>query len=480
MTTGPSKVNPEVSDFITTLTTAETGRVLTKRHTPDGVVDFDGGAWFTSREVSIASLDDLAAALECPSDSCVILGKIKPGVDPTEPHRRLLIDKPDAPASYDPAAHRYLLLDVDEKAPRGADGKPDESYVLTPRGWVGDIPGTMRRVLCDWLPPELRGVTFKWRLTGSAGIKPGAHVRLAFMLDRAVTTDELTAWFANFPNVDKAAFRPVQPIYCAAPIFEGVLDPVKQRSGGFSGNAFVAMPADLAERVAARKQRELETGWQQGSPIDLAELKKMFAALDPPDDYETIKRIAAAAADANCPDDPDMSDRLDLFMAWNARGIVDDHDGEERHFERLFWDMAHPGKVHVGTLIQSAQDMGGYVPPSQIPEPDARADTFDEAAERELPRIARKKMTADRRSSTRPRNMMTIGLRPAGRATAMRRWTIPRPPRLCRDGSRRASPAMTKAAAGSARATSRRKTVFASPPGIRSSANGPSGPIAGI
>ena len=83
MTTEPSKVKPAfdqgvtatpAADFITILTSAD-GKVLTKWHTPAGMIDFDGGKWFTSREVPIGSLADLAAALECPSDSCVILGR---------------------------------------------------------------------------------------------------------------------------------------------------------------------------------------------------------------------------------------------------------------------------------------------------------------------------------------------------------------------------------------------------------------------
>lgn len=394
MTTEPSKVKPAfdqgvidfpAADFVTVMTSAD-GKVLTKRHTPAGMIDFDGGKWFTSREVPIGSLADLAAALECPSDSCVILGRIKPGVDPSQRHRRLLHPAKDdgTPPSYDPAAHDYVLLDVDEKPPRGADGKPDPEYALTPAAWVHDIPGTMRRVLRDWLPPELSGVAFKWWLTSSAGLKPGIHVRLAFMLDRAVSSHELDMWFADYPHVDKAAFRPVQPIYGAAPIFDGVADPVKQRSGGFRGEReHVAVPADLAARVKQRKEREIETGWQQGSPIDLAEIEKMIEVIPPPEDYETIKRVAAALGDANVPDDPDLSERLELFTDWNSRGSVRDHDGEDRHFERLFRDMARPAPVgteptRVGTLIKIAQLNGYELPPPNPAEQFGTADTFDQ------------------------------------------------------------------------------------------------------
>ena len=176
---------------------------------------------------------------------------------------------------------------------------------------------------------------------------------------------------------------PGQPIYCAAPIFDGVADPVKQRSGGFRGEReHVAVPADLAARVKQREEREIETGWQQGSPIDLAEIEKMIEVIPPPEDYETIKRVAAALGDANVPDDPDMSERLELFTDWNSRGRVRDHDGEDRHFERLFRDMARPAPAgteptRVGTLIKIAQLNGYELPPPNPAEQFGTADTFD-------------------------------------------------------------------------------------------------------
>ena len=73
--------------------------------------------------------------------------------------------------TYKPAAHRYAIIDVDENE--------------TPVGWHHDMKAAVQKAL-EWLPPELRGVDVAWRLTGSAGTKPGIRLRLAFMLDCSI------------------------------------------------------------------------------------------------------------------------------------------------------------------------------------------------------------------------------------------------------------------------------------------------------
>ena len=255
----PLADDPMGQDFVTVMAAAD-GRILTKRHTPAGTVDYDKAYLVRSREVPVDTLADLAAALDCSANECVIAGRIRPGIDRQKPHRRTKdVQKDGEQPNYEHAAHRWLLLDVDEKPPRDAVGALVAGAVLTPAKWIDDVPGALRPVL-EWLPNELRGAAFIWRLTSSAGMKPGIRIRLGFMLDRAVGELELRAWFAGCPHVDKAAFRPNQPIYCATPIFEGVPDPVQQRSGGVVKGraAVVAVPADLAGRVKERREHGQE------------------------------------------------------------------------------------------------------------------------------------------------------------------------------------------------------------------------------
>ena len=225
-------------DFITILTSAD-GKTLTKRHTPAGTIPYDKGFLFRSREVPIDSLEDLAAALECSSKECVILGRAKPGIDRQKPHRRVkLVQKDGAQPNYDPAPHSYVVIDYDEKE--------------TPVTWLRGILGTVQRVISG-LPPEFHEVDLCWRLTSSSGIAPGIRLRLTFMLDRPVSDGERKAWFAGVQHVDASVFDPVQPIYCAAPVFEGVPDPIKgPRSGIIRGSKRRATPpGDLAARAPA-------------------------------------------------------------------------------------------------------------------------------------------------------------------------------------------------------------------------------------
>jgi hypothetical protein len=159
-------------DFITVLTSAD-GKVLTKRHTPAGTIPCDKGYKFTSKEILVYTLEDLGNALDCKSNECVILGQACSYGVAQIPHRRLLHRdrKTGDQPTYKPAAHRYAIIDVDENE--------------TPVGWHHDMKAAVQKAL-EWLPPELRGVDVAWRLTGSAGTKPGIRLRLAFMLDCSI------------------------------------------------------------------------------------------------------------------------------------------------------------------------------------------------------------------------------------------------------------------------------------------------------
>jgi hypothetical protein len=362
------------SDFITILSSAD-GKVLTKRHTATGTTQYDKGYLFTSREIPINSLDDLAAALDCKLNESVILGKIRQGVDPSFPHVRRLHARDGKPATYEPAAHRFAIVDVDE---------PEE--VGAAIGWHNDMKATVRRTL-EWLPPEFRGVDVKWRLTGSAGTKPGIRLRLAFMLDRPVTEAELKVWLADCPNVDLAVFNAVQMIY-GNPVFDGIPDPIEKRSGGFKGarQRTASPPADLAPRVAEQRTTRVESGeeWglaaiekaQSGEEWALAEIEEMIAALPEPDDYNTeIVPIMASVAAFNIPEDPTMELRCKIVCAWACSGGERDSDGRgfRAAFQRAATTMTQIGP---GTLIKRAQENGYELPLPWDPN-DNRPDRFD-------------------------------------------------------------------------------------------------------
>jgi hypothetical protein len=66
--------------------------------------------------------------------------------------------------------------------------------------------------------------------SSSYGIKPGIRMRMFFWSRNAVSNQDLKRALVGYETIaDPAIFNPIQPIYTAAPIFEGIDDPVKQR-----------------------------------------------------------------------------------------------------------------------------------------------------------------------------------------------------------------------------------------------------------
>ena len=92
------------------------------------------------------------------------------------------------------------------------------------------------------LPPEFHHVSCHWQFTSGARVKPGLRLRLFYWADRPVSDDELNTWLPEF--VDHELFDPVQAIYVARPIFDGMNDPLPVRSGLWRGSSdMVAVPS---------------------------------------------------------------------------------------------------------------------------------------------------------------------------------------------------------------------------------------------
>lgn len=76
--------------------------------------------------------------------------------------------------------------------------------------------------IVQWdLPQEFRKVSYIYQWSSSAGleyagrpVKAGTNLHLFFMLDRALTDRELTAWLENIgPRFDTSVFRTITPIF---------------------------------------------------------------------------------------------------------------------------------------------------------------------------------------------------------------------------------------------------------------------------
>jgi hypothetical protein len=140
-----------------------------------------------------------------------------------EPVRKTCHPQEDGyPAIFEAAPHRWLMLDMDD-VPLLYDG----TYAIDPTDL--QLVGAMA---IDLLPPEFREVTHWQQLTGSAGIKPGGRIRLAYWLDRAITDQQAKRWFRRCRGVDCMLFSPVQARFTARPRFTNMAEPVSgPRSG---------------------------------------------------------------------------------------------------------------------------------------------------------------------------------------------------------------------------------------------------------
>jgi hypothetical protein len=199
----------------------ETGRLIVKE-------SYEDAKHFAVTQRSAADLDALARLLEalaCRPRSCIIRGEPMPGIDRSHCrrllHPRLEPDGRTHPASFKPAARRWLALDFDGIADPGfhwlADPERTARYLLRLLSWHFHASGAVLQA------------------TGSAGIKPGIHARLWCILKLPISDAEAKRWLANAP-VDRSLFNPIQAHYTAAPVFaDGIADPVRWRVAKIPG-----------------------------------------------------------------------------------------------------------------------------------------------------------------------------------------------------------------------------------------------------
>lgn len=202
-------------------------------------VDFDAGRAFRLSRHPVCDIHQLSALLtrlESEPRAFVIRGEPGPDVDPRRPVRRK--SNPDRNGKIwfrEPdRGLPWVMFDFD-KVPVPAHLDPAED------------PEAAVEYLVGLLPEAFEGVTFHWQLSASAGMGDGGTLsaHLWFWLDRPVTQRELTVWAEqNALPIDTALFRTVQPHYTAAPIFQGLVDPLPRRSGLWPGHTdVVTLPA---------------------------------------------------------------------------------------------------------------------------------------------------------------------------------------------------------------------------------------------
>jgi hypothetical protein len=197
--------------------------------------------------------------------------------------RRLLYSDDDAgeAPTLTEVPRRWVALDFDGlELPPGVD----------PR----DLAACGRRAMAS-LPRECHGASALVQATAGHGIKAGARLRLWLWLLRRVAAGELAAWFRGSP-VDPAAFRPSQPIYTAAPLFEGRADPLPQRLARLPGatDAVPVPPSALLRAVRRVPPPRLMREGRASGALDHA--YRAIAAAAPGTRHSAARRMAGFLA----------------------------------------------------------------------------------------------------------------------------------------------------------------------------------------
>ncbi len=226
-----------MTDAITLL--SPHGLIATKCVYPDRSEPPPQAKWNRGLVAPVSDLSTFASALVTLIDQpnwYLVRGEPKEGVELANMRRSHV--EPDATLIEKP--RRWVLLDLDKVM---LELKP-EDFAADPRRYA-----IAARAM---LPPVFRTVACWYQATGSAGVKPGARLRLGFWLDRPVSSQEWRQWAASWDvEVDKSLFTASQPHYTAKPVFlEGAIDPVPQGRYGLLEGATeaVAVPLLVSDR----------------------------------------------------------------------------------------------------------------------------------------------------------------------------------------------------------------------------------------
>jgi hypothetical protein len=189
-----------------TLAVARARRLCKLRHANGHVEDYDQAKTFdltTMHAPDLGALADLLRHLAGRRDACVLRGAI---LDPGRAHgvRRLLHPDPEtgeAPTLAE-AARAWLALDLDSlPMPEGTDWRDLAGCGVLARA---ALPEAFHKAAC---------IVFA---TAGHAFKPGARLRLWFLLTRPLDDAACKAWLRGWP-VDHATLRAAQPIFTAAP-----------------------------------------------------------------------------------------------------------------------------------------------------------------------------------------------------------------------------------------------------------------------
>jgi len=199
-------------NFVTVAQTASPNLVLTKRNYSNGIQKpYDQAKYFNFYEVQIWNLYDLyllSKRMLSKSRCCFIRARIKD----SNKVKRVTRTYKDQDATLILQNQNWFALDIDGFARSSGDLISDAKSVILA------LPSCFASVQCFVVA------------SSSYGIKSDIRMRMFFWSDEPCSHLDLKRLLhGNSANADLAIFNPIQPIYTAAPIFHGMIDPIRQR-----------------------------------------------------------------------------------------------------------------------------------------------------------------------------------------------------------------------------------------------------------
>ncbi|MDP1627647.1 MULTISPECIES: hypothetical protein [Pseudomonadota] len=203
--------------------------IAAKTISQDDIQSFDTRAlrlnFFEERDVgSIFDLAVLLRTIERDRRSYIIRGEPTTNAIPGQLVRRLKFAHADGtPPMFREVDRPYVMIDIDKlEAPHGVDPASLEA-----------VEHAIRQ-----LPSEFHDASLFYQFSANAGFK-GQLIKLHlwYWLDRPISDAALKLWATDYKEhygselIDSSLFQCVQPHFVAAPILDGVADPVECRSG---------------------------------------------------------------------------------------------------------------------------------------------------------------------------------------------------------------------------------------------------------
>lgn len=243
-----------------TILTSPNG-LAAKTISTNGVVGFDTGALrlnhFEERSISsIFELAELLGDLERDRRSYVIRGEPTSNAIPGQLVRRVKHAQSDGtPPVFRDVDRPYLMIDIDRlEAPADIEATSLDA-----------IEHAVRQ-----LPSEFQEVSLYYQFSASAGLSSGIiKVHLWYWIDRPLSDLALRNWAKEYNTqygmklIDPAVFQGVQPHYVAAPILDGIPDPIHCRSGLINkrlDHVSLVLPEAIPKRTNQRRACNLTPG----------------------------------------------------------------------------------------------------------------------------------------------------------------------------------------------------------------------------